>query len=166
MSTKVTSVLRYLCMALIAMAVLVPASKANSINYTFSSSIGSFEYTSTSGYIAPNETLLLSKNDLTSCTGCAQYSLLPSAALSASFLGDIVAFSGTSGTALYVFQTGAFEAIGTYQSLLGIPLGISGGTLSVQAPEPGTIGLLACGLLLMAGFASRKRLGAIVSVRA
>ena len=30
----------------------------------------------------------------------------------------------------------------------------------------GTIGLLACGLLLMAGFASRKRLGAVVSARA
>jgi hypothetical protein len=147
-------------MALIAMAVLVPASKANSVNYTFSSSIGSFEYTSNSGFIAPNETLLLTKNDLTS-----SYSLTPSVTiLSASFLGDIVAFGSLTNGAIYVFQTGAFEAYGTYTSLLGIPSSV--GTLSVQAPEPGTIGLLACGLLLMAGFASRKRLGAIVSVRA
>ena len=160
MSNKVTSVLRYLCMALIAMAVLVPASKADSVNYTFSSSIGSFEYTSNSGFIAPNETLLLTKNDLTS-----SYSLTPSVTiLSASFLGDIVAFGSLTNGAIYVFQTGAFEAIGTYTSLIGIPSSV--GTLSVQAPEPGTIGLLACGLLLMAGFASRKRLGAIVSVRA
>jgi hypothetical protein len=147
-------------MALIAMAVLVPASKADSVNYTFSSSIGSFEYTSNSGFIAPNETLLLTKNDLTS-----SYSLTPSVTiLSASFLGDIVAFGSLTNGAIYVFQTGAFEAIGTYTSLIGIPSSV--GTLSVQAPEPGTIGLLACGLLLMAGFASRKRLGAIVSVRA
>jgi hypothetical protein len=160
LSNKVASVLRYLCMALIAMAVLVPASKANSVNYTFSSSIGSFEYTSNSGFIAPNETLLLTKNDLTS-----SYSLTPSVTiLSASFLGDIVAFGSLTNGAIYVFQTGAFEAYGTYTSLLGIPSSV--GTLSVQAPEPGTIGLLACGLLLMAGFASRKRLGAIVSVRA
>ena len=122
MSNKVTSVLRYLCMALIAMAVLVPASKANSMNYTFSSSIGSFEYTSNSGFIAPNETLLLTKNDLT-LHGCARTASLPSATiLSASFLGDIVAFGGSlTNGAIYVFQTGAFEAIGTYQSLLGIP---------------------------------------------
>ena len=160
MSNKVASVLRYLCMALIALAVLVPASKANSVNYTFSSSYGSFEYTSNSGFIAPNETLVLTKNDLTS-----SYSLTPSATiLSASFLGDIVAFGSLTNGAIYVFQTGAFEAYGTYQSLLGIPSSV--GTLSVQAPEPGTIGLLACGLLLMAGFASRKRLGAIVSARA
>jgi hypothetical protein len=63
-----------------------------------------------------------------------------------------------------VFQTGAFESYGTYTSLLGIPTSV--GTLSVQAPEPGTIGLLACGLLLMAGFASRKRLSAMLPVRA
>lgn len=164
MSTKVTSVLRYLCMALLAMAVLVPASKADSVNYTFSSSVGSFEYTSDSGFIAPGTTLLLYKNDLDSCSGCSSYSLLPSAAMSASFLGDIVAFGSLTNGAIYVFQTGAFEAYGTYKSLIGIPTGV--GTLSVQAPEPGTIGLLACGLLLMAGFASRKRLNAIVSARA
>ena len=164
MSTKVTSVLRYLCMALIALAVLVPASKADSVNYTFSSSVGTFEYTSNSGFIAPNETLILSKNDLDSCTGCSSFSLLPSAALSASFLGDIVAFGSLTKGAIYVFQTGAFEAYGTYTSFIGIPSGV--GTLSVQAPEPGTIGLLACGLLLMAGFASRKRLGAFASTRA
>jgi len=164
LSTKVTSVLRYVCMALIAMAVLVPASKADSVNYTFSSSVGSFEYTSDSGFIAPGTTLLLYKNDLDSCSGCSSYSLLPSAAMSASFLGDIVAFGSLTNGAIYVFQTGAFEAYGTYKSLIGIPTGV--GTLSVQAPEPGTIGLLACGLLLMAAFASRKRLNAIVSARA
>ena len=141
MSTKVTSVLRYLCMALIAMAVLVPASKANSVDYTFSSSVGSFEYTSNSGFIAPNTTLVLYKNDLDSCTGCSSFSFLPSAVMSNQFVGDIIAFGSLSNGAIYVFQT-------------------------VQAPEPGTIGLLACGLLLMAGFASRKRLGAIVSARA
>src|SRR5579872_3644292 len=101
-------------MALIAMAVLVPASKADSVNYTFSSSIGSFEYTSNSGFIAPNETLLLSKNDLTTCTSCSQYSFLPTTIMSATIIGDIVMFNGTAGSALYVFQTGAFEAIGTY----------------------------------------------------
>jgi hypothetical protein len=166
LSTKVTSVLRYLCMALLALAVLVPASKADSVNYTFSSTLGTFEYTSNSGFIASGETLILSKNDLGSCTGsCSSYSLLPSATiLSASYLGDIVAFGSLTNGAIYVFQTGAFEAYGTYQSLIGIPSSV--GTLSVQAPEPGTIGLLACGLLLMAGFASRKRLGAIVSARA
>lgn len=164
MSTKVTSVLRYLCMALIAMAVLVPASKADSVNYTFSSSVGSFEYTSDSGFIAPNTTLVLYKNDLDSCTGCSSFSLLPSAVITDQFIGDIIAFGSLSNGAIYVFQTGAFEAYGTYTSLIGLPSGV--GTLSVQAPEPGTIGLLACGLLLMAGFASRKRLGAIVSARA
>ena len=166
MSTKVTSVLRYLCMALIAMAVLVPASKADSVNYTFSSSVGTFEYTSNSGYIAPDTTLILFKNDLTNCTGCSSFSLLPSAVLSSSLpsVGDIVAFGSLSNGAIYVFQTGAFEAAGLYKSIAS--LGSGGGILSVQAPEPGTIGLLACGLLLMAGFASRKRLTAIVSARA
>jgi len=164
LSTKVTSVLRFLCMALIAMAVLVPASKADSVNYTFSSSIGSFEYTSNSGFIAPNTTLVLYTNQLDSCTGCSSFSFLPSAVMSNQFVGDIVAFGSLANGAIYVFQTGAFEAYGTYQSLIGLPSGV--GTLSVQAPEPGTIGLLACGLLLMVGFASRKRLGAIVSARA
>ncbi len=164
MSTKVTSVLRFLCMALIAMVVLVPASKADSVNYTFSSSIGSFEYTSNSGFIAPNTTLVLYTNQLDSCTGCSSFSFLPSAVMSNQFVGDIVAFGNLANGAIYVFQTGAFEAYGTYQSLIGLPSGM--GTLSVQAPEPGTIGLLACGLLLMAGFASRKRLSAIVSARA
>ncbi len=84
--------------------------------------------------------------------------------MSNQFVGDIVAFGNLANGAIYVFQTGAFEAYGTYQSLIGLPSGM--GTLSVQAPEPGTIGLLACGLLLMAGFASRKRLSAIVSARA
>ena len=152
-------------MALIAMAVLVPASKADSVNYTFSSSIGSFEYTSNTGYIGTDTTLILFKNDLT-LPGCSSFSLLPSAVLSSSFpsVGDIVAFGSLSNGAIYVFQTGAFEASGLYKSL--VSPGSGGGILSVQAPEPGTIGLLACGLLLMAGFASRKRLGAIVSVRA
>jgi hypothetical protein len=164
LSTKVTSVLRYLCMALIAMVVLVPASKANSVDYTFSSSSGSFEYTSNSGFIAPNTTLVLYANQLDSCTGCSSWSFLPSAVMSNQFVGDIIAFGNLPNGAIYVFQTGAFEAYGTYQSLIGLPSGV--GTLSVQAPEPGTIGLLACGLLLMAGFASRKRLSAIVSARA
>ena len=153
-------------MALIALAVLVPASKADSVNYTFSSSLGTFEYTSNSGFIAPGTTLVLSQNQLGSCTGtCSSYSLLPSSTiLSATYFGDVVAFGSLANGAVYVFQSGAFEAYGTYQSLIGIPYSV--GTLSVQAPEPGTIGLLACGLLLMAGFASRKRLGAIVSARA
>jgi hypothetical protein len=163
LSTKVTSVLRFLCIALIAMAVLVPASKADSVNYTFSSSSGSFEYTSDSGFIAPNTTLVLYQNNLDSCTGCSPFSFLPSAVITNQLIGDIVAFGGLSG-AVYVFQTGAFEANGTYASLVGLPYGSA--TLSVQAPEPGTIGLLACGLLLMAGFASRKRLGAFASARA
>jgi hypothetical protein len=164
LSTKVTSVLRYLCMALIAMAVLVPASKADSVNYTFSSSVGSFEYTSDSGFIAPNTTLVLYKNDLDSCLGCSSFSLLPSAVVTNQFIGDIIAFGSLTNGAIYVFQTGAFEAIGTYTSLVGLPSGMA--TLSVQAPEPGTIGLLACGLLLMAGFASRKRLSAVATARA
>jgi hypothetical protein len=164
LSTKVTSVLRYLCMALIAMAVLVPASKADSVNYTFSSSVGSFEYTSNSGFIAPNTTLVLYENNLDSCTGCSSYSFLPTAVVTNQFVGDIIAFGSLTNGAIYVFQTGAFEAYGSYQSLIGLPSGV--GTLSVQAPEPGTIGLLACGLLLMAGFASRKRLSAFASARA
>ena len=163
MSIKVASVLRYLCMALIALAVLVPASKADSVNYTFTSSVGSFEYTSNSGFIAPDSTVFLYQNQLGSCMGCGSPSFLPSAVLS-SYIGDVVAFGSLSNGAIYVFQTGAFEAYGTYQSIAGLPYG--GATLSVAAPEPGTIGLLACGLLLMAAFASRKRLGAIVSVRA
>ena len=164
MSTKVTSVLRYLCMALIAMAVLVPASKADSVNYTFTSSVGSFEYTSDSGFIAPDTTLVLFKSDLDTCKGCGSLSFLPSAVLTNQFIGDIVAFGSLTNGAIYVFQTGAFEAYGTYTSLVGLPSGV--GTLSVQAPEPGTIGLLACGLLLMAGFASRKRLSAMLPSRA
>jgi hypothetical protein len=164
LSTKVTSVLRFLCIALIAMAVLVPASKADSVNYTFSSSVGSFEYTSNSGFIAPNTTLVLYQNNLDSCHGCSPFSLLPSAVVTNQFIGDIIAFGSLTNGAIYVFQTGAFEANGTYTSLVGLPSGTA--TLSVQAPEPGTIGLLACGLLLMAGFASRKRLGALATARA
>ena len=163
MSTKVTSVLRYLCMALIAMVVLVPASKADSVNYTFSSSVGSFEYTSDTGFIGPNTTLVLYKNDLDTCNGCSSFSLLPSAVITNQFVGDVIAFGSLTNGSIYVFQTGAFEATGMYTSLAGYP-GV--GTLSVQAPEPGTIGLLACGLLLMAGFASRKRLSALATARA
>ena len=166
MSTKVTSVLRYLCMALIAMAVLVPASKADSVNYTFSSSTGSFEYTSNSGFIAPNTTLVLFNNNLDSCSGCSSLSFLPSAVLTSQIpvVGDIIAFGSLSNGAIYAFQLGAFQAAGTYYSTGSV--GGYGGVLSVQAPEPGTIGLLACGLLLMAGFASRKRLIALASARA
>ena len=91
--------------------------------------------------------------------GCSPFSLLPSAVVTNQFIGDIIAFGSLTNGAIYVFQTGAFEANGTYTSLVGLPSGTA--TLSVQAPEPGTIGLLACGLLLMAGFASRKRLGAL-----
>jgi hypothetical protein len=163
LSIKVTSVLRYLCMALFALAVIVPASKADSVNYTFTSSDGSFEYTSTSGFIAPDTTLFLYPSDMGSCNGCGSpYSLLPSAVLS-SYVGDVVAFGSLSNPSIYVFQTGAFEAYGTYHDLFGAP---GSATLSVQTPEPGTIGLLACGLLLMAAFASRKRLSALASARA
>jgi hypothetical protein len=167
LSSKVSSLLRYLCMALLAMAVLVPASKADTVNYTFNGSNGSFEYTSTSGFISPDSTLVLFKSDLDSCMGCSSLSFIPSAILSSGlpYVGDLIAFGTLTNGAVYIFQNGAFEAVGTYSSYIGSgTLQVSLG--SVPAPEPGTIGMLACGLLLMAGLASRKRLSAIVTARA
>lgn len=149
---------RYICVALLAMVALVPASKADSVNYTFNGSNGSFEYTSASGFIAPDSTLILFTSDLTSCSTCNPASLLPSAILASDvpFVGDLIAFGTLTSGAVYAFQDGAFEAVGTYHSYLGSgTLQVSTGT--VPTPEPGTIGLLACGLLLMAGLASWKR---------
>jgi hypothetical protein len=164
LSNCVTAVLRYVCVALLAMVVLVPASKADSVNYSFTGSNGSFEYTSTSGFISPDTTVILFKSDLGSCSGCNSLSFLPSAIFSSDvpLVGDLIAFGSLTNAAIYAFQTGSFDAVGTYHSYFG------SGTLqvsTVQAPEPGTIGLLACGLLLMAGLASWKRRGMALEAR-
>jgi hypothetical protein len=158
-------------MALIAMAVFVPASKADSANYSFTGSNGSFSYTSNSGFIAPGDALTLYASEMNSCSGCAILSFIPSANIVAGipFVGDLLEFGGLANLDIYAFQYGAFDSYGTYNSYAAT---YGSGTLSVTkggsvaAPEPSSLGLLAVGLVL-AGLASRKRIGALAtSVRA
>ncbi len=170
LSTRPLAIIRYVCIALLAFVVMGPVSKADGVNYTFDGSNGSFSYTSDSGFIAPGETLFLYKSDLNTCNGCSMLNIVPSATLASDvpWIGDLIAFGGLGNLDFYAFQSGAFDAYGTYNSYASTwgsgTLTVSG-TGSVKTPEPGTIGLLACGLLFMAGFASRKRFAALATAR-
>ena len=164
------SFLRFACIALFAVTFLIPAAKADSVNYSFSGSNGSFSYTSTSGFIAPGDTVTLHASDLNTCSTCATLSFIPEAAFvgGVPFVGDLLEFGGLLPN-VYAFQYGSFDAYGTYNSYAAL---YGSGTLtvsrgSIAAPEPSTLVLLAIGILLMAGLASRKRIGAVAtSVRA
>ena len=94
MSTQAFGLLRTVCIVLFALAMTGSVSKADSVNYTFNGSNGSFSYTSDSGFIAPGDTLFLYRSDLNSCNGCAIFDILPSAALASDvpWVGDLVAF--------------------------------------------------------------------------
>ncbi len=170
LSTQAFGLLRYVCVVLFALAITGSVSKADSVNYTFNGSNGSFSYTSDSGFIAPGDPLFLYRSDLNSCNGCAIFDIVPSAALASDvpWVGDLVAFGGLVNLDIYAFQSGAFDAYGSYNSYAATwgsgTLTVSGNG-SVRTPEPGTMGLLACGLLFVAGFASRKRIGALVTAR-
>jgi PEP-CTERM motif len=166
-STQSRSILRYVCIVLFSMAFLIPAAKADSVNYTFNGSNGSFSYTSDSGFIAPGDSLTLYTSDMNSCNGCSYLSFLPSANIVAGvpIVGDLLEFGGLANLDIYAFQYGAFGAYGTYNSYWAA---YGSGTLSVTrgpvgAPEPSTLGLLAIGLMLMVGLASRKRIGAMAT---
>jgi hypothetical protein len=167
------SILRYLCIAALACAALVPVSKADPITYTFTGTAADglnvgFQYTSASGYISPTSFDTLFASELSSCTNCGQLPFLPVAQFEPQnpFLGDLLVFGDKFGVAsVYGFQYGAFDSQGTYQ---GYGL-FNSGTLTVsdgvKTPEPGTLGLLACGLALMAGLVSRKRAGLLATTR-
>ena len=167
-STQSGSILRYLCFALFAIAFLVPAAKADSVNYTFSGSNGSFSYTSNSGFIAPGDTVTLNASNLNTCSTCSYLSFIPEAAFVAGvpFVGDLLEFGGLLPN-VYAFNYGAFDGYGTYNSYAALygsgTLTVSRGNPSIAAPEPGTLGLLAIGMLLMAGLASRKRIGVVTT---
>lgn len=166
------SFLRFACIALFAVTFLIPAAKADSVNYSFTGSNGSFSYTSNSGFIAPGDTVTLHASDLNSCSTCAYLSFIPEAAFVAGvpFVGDLLEFGGVLPN-VYAFQYGSFDAYGTYNSYAALygsgTLTVSRGNPSIAAPEPSTLGLLAIGIVLMAGLASRKRIGVVAtSVRA
>jgi hypothetical protein len=167
-SIRPSTILRYMCIALFAVTFLIPAAKADSVNYSFTGSNGSFSYTSNSGFIAPGDDVTLYRSDMNSCTGCSMLSFIPSANIVAGvpFVGDLLEFGGLANLDIYAFQYGAFDSYGTYNSYQALwgsgTLTVSKGG-SVAAPEPGSLGLLAVGFFLMAGLASRKRFGALAT---
>jgi PEP-CTERM motif len=165
---------RYLCIAAFAFAVLVPVSKADPITYTFTGkafegiNVG-FQYTSSAGFISATSWDTLFASQLSSCTNCDVIPFLPSVQFQPQvpFFGDLLVFDDKFLVAsVFGFQKGAFDSLGTYQSG-GF---FNSGTLTVsdtavKTPEPGTLGLLAGGLALLAGLAGRKRLGELVTAR-
>ena len=173
LSTSPTSILRFVCIALFACAALVPVSKADPITYTFTGTavdglnVG-FSYTSSSGFISASSWDTLFASQLSSCTNCNLVPFLPVAQFEPQvpFLGDLLVFDDKYLIpSLFGFQNGAFESLGTFQSY-GL---FNTATLTVsdpvKTPEPGTLGLLACGMALLAGLAVRKRLGSLATAR-
>lgn len=173
LSTRPTSILRFVCIVLFACAALVPVSKADPITYTFSGTavdglnVG-FSYTSSSGFIPASSWDTLFASQLSSCTNCNVIPFLPVATFQPQvpFLGDLLVFDDKYLIAsVFGFQKGAFDSLGSYQSY-GL---FNSGTLtvsdSVKTPEPGTLGLLVCGMALLAGLAARKRLGSLATTR-
>jgi PEP-CTERM motif len=170
LSNQPASILRFVCIALFACVVLVPVSKADPITYAFKgktlfgTSVG-FTYTSASGFISPTSFDDLYASQLSSCTNCLAWSF-PVVQLQPQvpYFGDLLVFDDSHFVAsVFGFQKGAFNNPGTYQSG-GIFNLFNQGTLTVsdgtvKTPEPGTLGLLACGLVLLAGLVWRKRLG-------
>jgi hypothetical protein len=168
------SILRYVCIAALACVALVPVSKADPITYTFTGTafeginVG-FQYTSSSGFISANSWDTLFASQLDSCTNCNVIPFLPAVQFQPQvpFFGDLLVFDDKFLFAsVFGFQKGAFDSLGTYQSY-GLfnsgTLTVSDGT--VKTPEPGTLGLLVFGMALLAGLASRKRLGSLVTAR-
>jgi hypothetical protein len=167
------SIVRYVCIAALACAALVPVSKADPITYTFSGTaidglnVG-FSYTSSSGFISASSWDTLFASQLNSCTNCNVLPFLPAVQFQPQvpFFGDLLIFEDKFLIAsVYGFDKGAFDSLGTYQ---GYGL-FNSGTLtvsdSVKTPEPGTLGLLLCGMALLAGLASRKKLGSLATAR-
>jgi hypothetical protein len=168
------SILRYVGIAALACAALVPVSKADPITYTFTGTafeginVG-FQYTSSSGFISATSWDTLFASQLSSCTNCNVIPFLPAVQFQPQvpFFGDLLVFDDKLLFAsVFGFQKGAFDSLGTYQSY-GLfnsgTLTVSGG--SVKTPEPGTLGLLVFGMALLAGLASRKRLGSLATER-
>jgi hypothetical protein len=174
--TQPASILRFACIALFACVALVPVSKADPITYTFAgttfygANVG-FTYPSASGFISPTSFDDLYASQLSSCTNCLAWSF-PVVELQPQvpFFGDLLVFDDSHFVAsVFGFQKGAFNNPGIYQSG-GIFNLFNQGTLTVsdstvKTPEPGTLGLLACGLVLLAGMAWRKRLGSPATAR-
>jgi hypothetical protein len=157
----------------LACAALVPVSKADPITYTFSGTavdglnVG-FTYTSSVGFISATSWDTLFASQLSSCTNCNVIPFLPAVQFQPQvpFFGDLLVFDDAYLVpSLFGFQKGAFNSTGSYRSY-GL---FNSGTLtvsdSVKTPEPGTLGLLAVGLALLAGLAARKRLGSLVPAR-
>lgn len=174
LSIQPTSILRFVGIALLACAALVPVSKADPITYTFSGTavdglnVG-FTYTSSSGFISASSWDTLFASQMSSCTNCNVIPFLPVAQFEPQvpFFGDLLVFDDKYLIpSLFGFQGGAFDSTGSYQSYGLFNSGTLTVTDSVKTPEPGTLGLLACGLALLAGLASRKRLGDLASARA
>jgi hypothetical protein len=174
--TRPTWILRFSCLALLACVALVPVTKADPITYTFTgttfygTNVG-FSYTSASGFISPTSFDNLYASQLNSCTNCLAWSFpvvqfqpqLP-------FFGDLLDFDDSHLVgSVFGFQSGAFDNLGTYHSGAGYnlfntgTLTVSGG--AVRTPEPGTLGLLACGMALLAGLAAQKRIGSPARAR-
>jgi hypothetical protein len=176
LSTRPISILRFVCIALFACAALVPVSKADPITYTFTGTafdgvnVG-FTYTSASGFISPTTFDNLYASQLSSCTNCLAWSF-PVVQLQPQvpFFGDVIDFDDNHLVeSAFGFRNGAFDNLGTYQSG-GIFNLFNQGTLTVsdgavKTPEPGSLGLLACGLALLAGLASRNRRNSLVTAR-
>ena len=176
LSIQPISILRFACIALLAWVALVPVSKADPITYTFTgttfygTNVG-FTYTSASGFISPTSFDDLYASQLSSCTNCLAWSF-PVVELQPQvpFFGDLLVFGDSHFFgSVFGFQKGAFNNPGTYQSG-GIFNLFNQGTLkvsdgTVKTPEPGTLGLWACGLALLAGLAWRKQLGSPATAR-
>jgi len=127
-----------------------------------------FRYTSSSGFISASSWDTLFASQLSSCTNCNVIPFLPVAQFKPQvpFLGDLLVFDDKYLIASWFgFQNGAFESLGSYQSYGLFNSGTLTVTDAVQTPEPGTLGLLACGLALLAGLAARKRLGSLATAR-
>lgn len=134
--------------------------EATTINYSFNGTGGSFSYT-TNGFITSQTDVLASQLDscmTSSASNSCTYELFsPNFNNRYDLLGFAYSFAGGSGTALYYFNVGSFESIGTHQTVLG-----SIGTLTVSevaaVPEPTSWAMMLLGFALV-GFAQRHEQG-------
>lgn len=134
---------RTLVLCILAVGLLTTAASADTI-YTFtgSDSNGAIGFTlTTPTFVNQLPGTAFNSSAFTSCTNCSAGLL---AAIFTPIPSTLTFFDSKGGAGFFLFSTGAFNAPGTYVSLIGR------GTLVVSVPEPATwlMGLLALATIL------------------